>query len=250
MAKESGLGANFYLDGIDLSGDTGAMTDISKSMGVSEDTGIDKLAPERLPAILSASMGWQSWWETTVSFPALKSSPSGDRVGTYFHRAIIGSPAAFIVARQTDLKTKRDTKGGLSMDVSMMSDRSWLDWGLALTSGKRVDTTGTSGNGVDFGDPTPATYSFGLQACLHVFALTGTNVAVKLQHSNDNGVGDPWADVTLGAFTSVTAVPGKERIQTARNLTVKRYLRAVSSGTFTSATFAVSAAINTTNMDI
>jgi hypothetical protein len=136
------------------------------------------------------------------------------------------------------------------MDVSMASDTSWLDWGLSLTAGKRVDTAGTNGAGVDFGDPSPAAYTFGLQAYLHVFALTGTNVIVRLQHSNDNGVGDAWADVTAGAFTSVTAVPGKERIQTARNLTVKRYLRAVSSGTFTSATFAVSAVINITNMDI
>jgi hypothetical protein len=87
MAKESGLGANFYLDGIDLSGDTGAMSDMSKSMAVIEDTGIDKLAIERLPGLLNAGMSWQAWWETAVSFPALKGSPSGDRIGTYFHQA-------------------------------------------------------------------------------------------------------------------------------------------------------------------
>lgn len=246
MAKESGLGANFYLDGFNLSGDTGAMNDMSKSMAVTEVTDITELAIERLPAILSATMSWQAWWNNTGSFATLKNSPSADRLGSYFHRPALGSPAASIIARQTDLKTKRDAKGGLSMDVSMVSDTSWLDWGLALTAGPRIDTAATNGTGVDF----TAGDSFGLQAYLHVFALTGTNVVVTLEHSNDNGVGDAWAAVTGGVFTSVTAAPGKERIQTGRTLPVKRYLRAVTSGTFTSATFAVSAVINYTNMDI
>ncbi|WP_372352624.1 hypothetical protein [Streptomyces sp. KL116D] len=96
---------------------------------------------------------------------------------------------------------------------------------------------------MDFGVGSPPLFNgaanFGLQAYLHVFAFTGTSVTVKLQESSDNGVGDPWADVTGGAFTAATAI-GAQRIETARGLTVKRYLRAVSTGTFTSATFAVS----------
>lgn len=243
MAKETGLGANLYLDGIDLSGDTGSVSSMSNSMEVTEVTGIDKLAVERLPLTLSSALEWMAWWNTYGSVATLRNSPSGNRLASYFHRPLLGSPAAALIARQADLKTKRSEKGALTLDVKLESDTSWMDWGLALTAGIRTDTAATNGTGVDF----TVGSAFGLQAYLHVFALTGTNVIVHLEHSDDNNA---WSDVTGGAFTSVTVAPGKERIYTARNLTVKRYLRAVSSGTFTSASCAVSAVINYTSMSL
>ncbi|KJK44439.1 hypothetical protein UK23_29510 [Lentzea aerocolonigenes] len=82
---------------------------------------------------------------------------------------------------------------------------------------------------------------FGLQAHLQVTSLTGTDVTVKLQHSIDNGVNDAWSDVTGGSFGSITAAPTAVRIETARNLTIKRYLRVVTTttGGFTNLVFRV-----------
>jgi hypothetical protein len=73
-----------------------------------------------------------------------------------------------------------------------------------------------------------------------VFSVAGTSVTVKLQESSDNGT-DPWADVTGGGFAAATpaASPQCQRIETANDLTVERYLRVVTTGTFTSAIFAV-----------
>jgi hypothetical protein len=132
------------------------------------------------------------------------------------------------------------------MDVQTLSNAWWLDWGLALTAGLQTDTVDTFSTGVDF----TAGASFGLQAYLHVNALAGGNFQATLQHSNDNAVGDPYTDVTGGAFTLVTAATTGERIATTRALAIKRWLRVSTSGTFTSATFALSAVINRTEMTI
>jgi hypothetical protein len=148
-----------------------------------------------------------------------------------------------MVAKQINYDPKRGNDGSFTGEVQALANAWWLDWGLALTAGIRVDTDDTSGTGVDFG----AGASFGLQAYLHVFALTGTDITVKLQQSSDNGVGDAWADVTGGGFTAVTSVPDAgQRIETSRTQAVERYLRVVTSGAFTSASFAVSAVINLT----
>jgi hypothetical protein len=69
---------------------------------------------------------------------------------------------------------------------------------------------------------------------LHVTALTGTNVVVKIQDSADDST---FADILT--FTSVTAANSKQRAAMASGATVRRYTRETRTGTFTSATFAV-----------
>jgi hypothetical protein len=71
-----------------------------------------------------------------------------------------------------------------------------------------------------------------------VFAFTGTSVTVKLQESSNDGAGDAYADVVGGSFTAATGVTS-QRIATAGNLAVERWLRVVTTGTFSNAVFAV-----------
>lgn len=91
---------------------------------------------------------------------------------------------------------------------------------------------------------------YGLQAYLHVLAFTGTDATVKIQQSSDNGSTDAWADVTGGGFTAVTTGPQAQRIQTARSLTVERYLRVVTttSAGFTNLQFLVVVVKNDTEV--
>lgn len=76
----------------------------------------------------------------------------------------------------------------------------------------------------------------GAQAYLQVPAFTGTSVTVTVQDSAD---GSSWANVTGLAFTAVTAAPNTQRLATAGNATIRRYLRVISAGTFSAASFAV-----------
>lgn len=248
MAKESGLGANFYVDQYDLSNDTNLLGRISKAANLIEMTGIDKLAMERKAGQLTGGMDIVTFWNPTNAHTAYSTLPRTDRQLSYFHRATLAAPVASCIGKQIGYDPTRDNAGNLTAAVTAESNAYWLDWGLALTAGKRTDTTATNGTGVDFSiQGAPA--SFGLQAYLHVFAFTGTSVTIKLQGSSDNGVGDAFADITGGGFTLVSGVT-KERISTGRTLAVERYMRVVTTGTFSSVTFAVSACVNVTDMTI
>lgn len=249
MAKQSGLGANYYLDQFDLSNDTNSFGSISKSLAPIEMTGIDKLAFERIAGQLDGDMKWISYLNPTNAHTALSSLPRTDRIASYFHRATLGAPVASMVTKQTNYDPKRDADGKLLIDVDAVANASWLDWGYALTAGKRTDTVAANGTGVDlnalgFGFTTTA--SFGLQGYLHVFAFTGTSVTITIQDSADNV---SFANVTGAVFTAVTGVT-KERIQTGRTQTVRRYLRVITAGTFSSVQFAVQATVNVADLTI
>jgi len=90
----------------------------------------------------------------------------------------------------------------------------------------RTATGNTTAN-----DNTSST-SAGAKAILHCTAFTGTDITIKVQHSADNST---WVD--LITFTQLTAI-GAE-LQSATG-TINRYLRVNITGTFTTATFAVS----------
>lgn len=246
MSKETGLGANFYLDGYDLSGDTGSLEKISKAMTPIPQTGINKLAMERKAGQLMGGIDWTSFFNPTNAHPPLSLLPRTDRIATYFHRELLGTPAASMVCKELDYAGTRATDGALTFKVSALSNAWWIDWGKSLTAGIRADTAATNGSSVDFS----AAFNFGLQGYLQAFTFVGTSVTVKIQHSSDNGAGDPFADVAGGTFTVVSAAPTKERIATARDLAIKRYLRVVTTGTFSSFTFAVQATVNRTEYTI
>lgn len=79
--------------------------------------------------------------------------------------------------------------------------------------------------------------TFGAQAYLQVTKFTGTSVTVTVQHSPDNAT---WS--TLAAFTAVTAAPAFQRV--AATGTVGRYLRVITTGTFTAASFGCAVNVN------
>ena len=143
----------------------------------------------------------------------------------------IGSTAACLNAKQIGYDPTRGTDGSLTLKVVQGQGNAYaLEWGAQLTPGLRTDTTPTPGADLDNG----ASTAFGAQAYLQVTAFTGTSVTVTVQHSADNS---SWS--SLMAFTAATAAPYTQRISVSNATTVDRYLRATTSGTFSSATFAV-----------
>lgn len=401
MSKESGLGAGFYLDGVDLSGDSQAFTKISKALNPMDMTAVNKSAKERIAGQLSGAIDWVTFFNPSAgqAHPTLSPQPRTDRIATYVHRGtLLGTPVASMVSKQTNYDPSRDDSGTLTAKVSVLSNAFWLDWGLAVTAGKRTDGAAANGAGVDFGitvggsnggfelgnvtqwaatngnltlesvtvkegsfagrltstagvnphaeldktltrvvgglaydlsawlyapvalpstasigvnwydsagayisttgtsaatlvaatqtrlnsspvapvnavfagrffqiDGTPgagviliadsvdlvlAAPLFGAQAYLHAFAFTGTSVTAKLQHSADNGLTDAFADITGGGFTAVAAAPQAQRIATARNIAIRRWVRVVTTGVFSNAVFAVGVTVNRTDMTL
>jgi hypothetical protein len=245
MAKQTGMGDAFWLDGYDLSGDVGALGRIGGGVAGTQDmTGINKYGMERAGLARDGSLEWSAFFNPAVgaAHEVLSTLPLTNRIATYGRGTGLGSPAACLVGKQINYDPSRAADGSLTISVQALADGYGLEWGRQLTAGVRTDTGATNGSSVDFG----AAGSFGLQAWLHVTEFTGTDATIRLQQSSDDGGSDAFANVTGGAFAQVTAGPTSERIQTARDQAVERYLRVVTStsGGFSSLSFVVVVSVN------
>jgi len=234
MVKSSGLGDNLYCDGFDLSGDVGAIDAIGGGPVALGVTAIDKSAMERLGGLRDGGLEFTSFFNPSANqeHAALRGLPTTDRVVSYFRGTTLGGEAASLVAKQINYDATRGEDGSLTFKVQALANGFGLDWGRSLTAGKRTDSTATNGASVDHTDVSTA---FGWQAFLHVFAFTGTSVTVTIQDSADDAA---FANLTGGAFTAATGQTS-QRLEGGRTATVRRYLRAVTSGTFSNAVFAV-----------
>jgi hypothetical protein len=234
MAKQSGLGDNFYIAGYDVSGDINSLGRIATPRGVLETTGIDKSGIERLPGVRDGGIEFVSFFNDAddQEHEALASRPTTDRILTYCRGTTLGNPAAALVGKQINYDGTRNADGSLTLAVAAEANAYGLDWGRQLTAGKRTDSAATNGTGVDH---TAVSTAFGWQAYLHVFAFTGTDVTVTLQDSADNV---SFANLASGAFTAATGRTS-QRLAGGATDTVRRYVRAITTGTFSNAVFAV-----------
>lgn len=243
MAKTSGLGDNFFVDGNNISGDVGSIDNISSPQALLDTTGIDKSAYERITGLRDGDMKWSTFFNAATGrvLSVLKTLPRTNRIATYCRGTTLGNPSASMLALQLDYNGKRAANGAYTFSCEAQANGYGTDWGNQLTAGMRTDTAATNGASVDFA----ASTSFGFQAYLHLNAFAGTDVTVKLQDSADNS---SFTDIASGAFTQITTTtPQAQRLAVGGTATVRRYVRAitVTTGGFTSATFSVHIAKNT-----
>lgn len=234
MSKSSGLGANLYVDGYELGGDIGSLSGIGWARALLEVTPITKSAPERIPGRADAAMGFMSFFNdaTAMSHLVLRNPPTTDSHLIWTKGSAIGDVASAFVAKRADYAPTEGTDGSLTINTNAEGNGYSLDFGNLLTAGLRTDTSGTNGTSLD-GLVASTT---GWSAYLMVTALTGTNVIVTLQDSANDSA---FAGFTSSAFTSQTAANTFQRIAGASGATVRRYVRPVTSGTFSSASFVV-----------
>lgn len=242
MAKQSGLGDHLIIDGQDISGDVNSLSNIHGGPAAWDVTGIDKSANERIGLERDGGLGFVAFHNTGVgsTHNKLAALPLTDRLVTYCRGYAIGNDAASCVAKQINYDPTRGADGSLTFAVDVQANGFGLEWGLQYTNGFRTDTTATNGTAIDFG---AVSSLFGMQAYLQITSVVGTSVVVKLQDSADNVT---FADITGLTFTAVApgGAPSFQRLQTANNATIRRYVRVATTGTFTSAIFHVSATRN------
>jgi len=234
------MGDQLYAGGFDLSGDIGSLGRIGGGPNPLPLTGINASGQERTGGVRDGGIDFSSWFNTATgqAHPVLSALPTANVLLTYCRGTTLGNPAASMISKQPNYDGERGTDGSFAFGVGALANGFGIEWGDQLTAGKRTDTGATAGSA--FQDYGAATTNFGLQAYLHVFSFTGTDVTIKIQESSDNGA-DAYADVVGGAFTQVTAGPTTERIATATNLAVEQYLKVttVTTGGFTSCVFSV-----------
>lgn len=232
MSKQSGLGFNLYVGGVDVSGDIGSLGKVAGPQVTIDMTGIDKFAHERQVGGRSGEIDFSSFFDAATAHPVFSALPTADQMVTLACGVTArGLPGAVMTGKQIGYDPTRGNDGSLACAVSAMSNSYGLEWGVQLTTGKQSDTTATNSPGVDL----VAATAFGWQAYLQVFAFTGSSVLVSLQDSPDDVT---YTNLTGGAFSVVTGVT-TQRLEGARNAAVARYVRVVTSGTFSLATFNV-----------
>jgi hypothetical protein len=243
MAKQGGLGDHLSVAGYDLSGDIGSLQKISGGPAAMDVTAINVAGHERIGGLRDGGIDFTAFFNPTTAraHPRLAALPTADQIVTYHRGAALGGQAASLVGKQINYDGTRGADGALTFAVSAQANGFGLEWGTQLTPWQRTDGSAGNGTSVDFA----ASSAFGLQAYLHVYAFTGTSVTVKLQESSDDAAADAYADVVGGAFTAATGVTS-QRIATAAGLTVERWLRVVTTGTFTNAVFSVMVTRNLT----
>lgn len=237
IAKTSGLGDNFYLQGFDLSGDINSLGTISGGNSPIDVTAINQSAYNRIGGKRDGNVEFTAYFNdavTTGAHTRLKTLPTTDVHLYYARGTTLGNPAACMVAKQINFDGTRADDGDFKFAVQAQCNAFGLEWGRQLTAGIRTDTAATNGASID----TTASASFGGQAYLQAFAFTGTDVTVKIQDSADDST---FADVASFAFTQLVAGRTAERIAISNTATIRRYVRAVTvtTGGFSSLAFAV-----------
>jgi hypothetical protein len=226
--KQGGLGQRLFVHGSDISTGVQDLSDTGGGFAPLSSTDITQFATAReIGGQRDGRLGMNTLFNPSAGavHDVLSALPTTDVILTWvFNVSALGANTFSLNAKQADYNATRAQEGSFLFATAAQGNQYGGEFGNTLTLGKRTDGAATNGSGVDF---TAAT-DFGLTAYLHVVAFTGTDVTVKLQESSDNGVGDAWADVVGGGFTQITGgAPTAQRIQTARDLTVERYLRAV-----------------------
>jgi hypothetical protein len=248
MSKMSGMGMKVFVDGYDISGDHQTLN-IHGGPAVIETTGVDVFGYERIGGRRDGGVDLVTYFnpETVAgggsadrAHLVYKSLPLTDRMLTIGHPA--SGEAWNVIAKQGNYDPTVAADGAITCAVGAQSNSYGIEAAKLLTA--TPTTQGAAGNvtSVDFG----AAGAFGAQFHLQVLAFTGTSATVKVQSSSDNGAGDAFSDVTGGTFTAATGRT-TQRLETARNQAIERYLRVVTTGVFTNLVFVVTAEVNLTS---
>lgn len=219
--------------GYDLATDIGSLT-IGGGPAAIARTGINKSAIERIGGHIDGHIDLGAFFDDTAGqmHPVASALPTTDRQMMVYLGSAIGGSAACMIGKQLDYAATRSTDGALDFAIPHPANGYGLEWCSLLTAGQRTETTATNGASLDNG----ASSTTGWAAYLQVLNVAGTSVTLTIQDSANDSA---FAGFTGSAFTAVVPTRGVQRLQGAAGATVRRYLRVVSSGTFSTATFMV-----------
>jgi len=234
MGKTNGLGDRLFVGGYDMSGDVGSIQKIGGALTLLDRTPLNASAYGRIGGRRDGNIDFTAFFadEAGESHAVFSALPTGDKTAIYCRGTTLGNPGAGIVAKQVDYPLANPAGGDLTVPISLMANNYGVRWGHLLTAGLITDASASNGASIDLTD---ATTSFGLTAFLIVTALGSGTPTVKIQDSANDST---FADVTGATFGTVAALDN-EIVQTSATATVRRYLRPVTTGTFTDLSYVI-----------
>lgn len=239
MAKQTGLGSALYVSGYDVGGDTRQFS-CHGGPAALDMTDITQSGMARAGGLRDAGVNWDSYHDPAAlaAHAVLSALTTADQIVTGMVGPLaIGCEAFSMSGKQIDYPPNRANTGELIFGVPDQAQGFGLEWGKALTAGRRVDGAATAagaGNSYDTG----LSLSFGAQMYVHLFAFTGTSVTIKVQDSADNITFLDIAGTSL-TTTALTTPQQAVRVSIPNTTTVRRYIAVGTTGTFSNADFAV-----------
>jgi hypothetical protein len=233
MAKQSGLGVRLYAAGYDLSGDANALNNMGYSQTMLDVTSLQDSAMARIAGLSDGTVTVNGWFEKTGDHAAWTSNsgklPSADQVVVVGFGTALGDACLGMKAKQASYNVTRAPGNAIATVAEYQSTAGQqLDFGVLLTTGpKQTDASATDSTSVD----QTAGTSAGAVGYIEAMSIGSGSATVKIQSSTNNTV---WSD--LITFTAVT---GQTSERVAVTGTVNRYVRVISTGTFTNLVFVV-----------
>lgn len=228
MPIRSGLGARLYLDKYDLSGDIGSIGQVAGGTNLQDTTALIHRAIRRKSLLRDGQIDFAGFFSPDAGGAqrVLQTLPTATTLVTVATGSIVGNDTFSLRGLQATFGDQRGQDGSLVLNTSIMAHGTALETGELLTTGKQTFASAAVGASVTYSGVSTA---FGLVAYLHAISLGSGTATVTLQDSADNA---SFANVTGGGFTNVTTGTS-QRIATASNATIRKYVRVNVSGTFT-----------------
>jgi hypothetical protein len=249
MAKRSSLGGKFFLNGIDLSGDVGAVDSMGSPRELYDVTSVCKSATERIAGKADINISYTGFFNDATSQLHLTNRALGAAAAAqdilYAVAGAIGDPA-FMAAcvRQVDYAPTRGADGSLTIAITAQGAGGFApEWGIMLTAGlasQCCDAALASINNATSGEGcSPTSTCLGIAAHLHVASITGgsSSFTAIVQQSSDNGSSDAFGTKLSMTTVAQASAPTSER-KSASGAT-EQYLRVLTTGCWTNAKFAI-----------
>ena len=230
MAKTSGLNVRCYVAGYDISGDANSLDGVGYTQNLMETTAINSEATSRITGLVDGVLGVNVFFEASSEHAALLSSnklPTGDRNVLVPMGSAVGDAGIGLVSKQANYDV---SQGGPSAPItakaSFNANGYAPEFGVMLTAHDDTHSSASNGTSVD----NSASSASGGAGYLQAFSLSSGTPVVKIQHSSDNS---SFSD--LITFTASTAISSEYLTVSG---TVNRYIRVISTGTFSNLNFA------------
>lgn len=232
MAKQGGLGQEFFAHGLQIGADVAGIDDASSPRTFQDVTPITLSAIERVQLKSTGRLAFTVFFNDAAgqAHGELSTLPTTDVILLWALGTAINDPAAWLVAKQVNYDLARGAGGELTIGVEGVGQARPLEWGVMLSAG--IDTFANSGSKASKDDA--ASSAAGLAAVLALDDIdSGTPTFVIEDSPNDSS----WSTLVSFAAVADGAEPTAERVTVSG--TVNRYLRITTTGTFTNADYAV-----------
>jgi len=236
MAKVSGLNVRLFVMGGDLSGDANALDGAGYTQETLETTALESAAVTRITGLADGSLSVNGYFDNAsnkihATFTSNSGKlPSADQVVLVPMGSAVGSPMCGISAKEADYNVSRGTGSAMTVTSTFTGNGLGGEFGVMLTAFDDTHSSATNGTAVD----NSASSASGASGYLQAISLASGSVVVKIQESADNS---SWSDLITFSTVGTSGVPTAERLTMSGS--VARYIRVISSGTFSNAKIAV-----------